>query len=111
TSSGCIATERCGLLISHFAISFRKKQVVIKKRRKEAFFSVLGRTPSQKTGSIEKIGASAGSGSVDAPAWAPLRDNYMLTNSKLKDWDKMPDTAAVDDFGLRPDADSSSDDE
>jgi len=24
------------------------------------------------------------------PAWAPLRDNYMLTSSKLKDWDKMP---------------------
>ena len=23
------------------------------------------------------------------PAWAPLRDSYMLTNSKLKDWDKM----------------------
>lgn len=31
-------------------------------------------------------------GEVDGegPAWAPLRDNYMLTNSKLKDWDKMP---------------------
>lgn len=26
----------------------------------------------------------------EGPAWAPLRDNYMLTNSKLKDWDKMP---------------------
>lgn len=25
----------------------------------------------------------------DGPAWAPLRDNYMLTSSKLKDWDKM----------------------
>lgn len=25
----------------------------------------------------------------EAPAWAPLRDNYMLTNPKLKDWDKM----------------------
>lgn len=27
---------------------------------------------------------------VEGPAWAPLRDNYMLTNSKLKDWDKFP---------------------
>lgn len=26
----------------------------------------------------------------EQPAWAPLRDNYMLTSSKLKDWDKMP---------------------
>ncbi|PKA58114.1 hypothetical protein AXF42_Ash019818 [Apostasia shenzhenica] len=25
----------------------------------------------------------------DEPAWAPLRDSYMLTSSKLKDWDKM----------------------
>lgn len=25
----------------------------------------------------------------EGPGWAPLRDNYMLTNSKLKDWDKM----------------------
>lgn len=28
--------------------------------------------------------------SGEGPSWAPLRDNYMLTNSKLKDWDKMP---------------------
>lgn len=26
----------------------------------------------------------------EQPAWAPLRDNYMLTSSRLKDWDKMP---------------------
>jgi len=24
----------------------------------------------------------------EAPVWAPLRDNYMLANPKLKDWDK-----------------------
>ena len=32
------------------------------------------------------------SGPVDGegPAWAPLRDSYMLTSSKLKDWDKIP---------------------
>ncbi|RWW81803.1 hypothetical protein BHE74_00009768 [Ensete ventricosum] len=29
--------------------------------------------------------------------WAPLRNNYMLTSSKLKDWDKMPEAAAVVD--------------
>lgn len=27
------------------------------------------------------------------PTWAPLRDTFMLTNSKLKDWDKMPVSA------------------
>lgn len=26
----------------------------------------------------------------EGPAWAPLCDNYMLTSSKLKDWDKKP---------------------
>lgn len=26
----------------------------------------------------------------EGPGWAPLRDNFMLTNPKLKDWDKMP---------------------
>ncbi|KAF8698665.1 hypothetical protein HU200_034914 [Digitaria exilis] len=30
----------------------------------------------------------------DEPAWAPLRDTYML-GSKLKDWDKMKDSAAL----------------
>ena len=35
--------------------------------------------------------ASTSKGEEDSnqPAWAPLRDSYMLTNSKLKDWDKM----------------------
>jgi hypothetical protein len=32
---------------------------------------------------------SKGEADGEGPAWAPLRDNYMLTNSKLKDWDKM----------------------
>lgn len=31
---------------------------------------------------------SSNSHEDEAPAWAPLRDNYMLTNPKLKDWDK-----------------------
>lgn len=34
--------------------------------------------------------ASSGPVDVEGPAWAPLRDSYMLTSSKLKDWDKMP---------------------
>lgn len=36
-----------------------------------------------------QVGASSGSVDGEAPGWAPLRDNYMLTNPKLKDWDKM----------------------
>ncbi|CAK7349158.1 unnamed protein product [Dovyalis caffra] len=61
-----------------------KDAKVIKKRRKEAFFSELGKKPVADTST--KVHASSGEG----PSWAPLRDNYMLTNSKLKDWDKIP---------------------
>ncbi|KAI3457693.1 hypothetical protein Pfo_014356 [Paulownia fortunei] len=86
-----------------------KDEKVIKKRRKEAFFSELGKTSSQSAGTAVKVGASSGSVDGEAPSWAPLRDNYMLTNPKLKDWDKMQDTNAADDFGRRSDADSSSD--
>ncbi|RXH78394.1 hypothetical protein DVH24_001912 [Malus domestica] len=45
--------------------------------------------------------AHTSKGAVDGegPAWALLRDNYILTNPKLKDWDKMPDTVVEDDIG------------
>lgn len=39
---------------------------------------------------VEQLNTSGGAADAEGPAWAPLRDNYMLTNSKLKDWDKMP---------------------
>lgn len=40
-----------------------------------------------------QVGASSGSADGEVPSWAPLRDNYMLTNPKLKDWDKMQVTS------------------
>ncbi|KAM6548554.1 hypothetical protein CsatB_020230 [Cannabis sativa] len=75
----------------------------LRKRRKDAFFSELGKTPL-----TAKAQTSTGQADGDAPGWAPLRDNYMLTNSKLKGWDKMPDNDATDDIG-RMSEDSSSD--
>ncbi|XP_076907855.1 uncharacterized protein LOC143564471 [Bidens hawaiensis] len=84
-----------------------KDAKVIQKRRKETFFSELGKTPS---GSDAKAGTS-GSAGDEGPAWAPLRDNYMLTNSKLKDWDKAADEPeAADDFGRQEDSSSEDDD-
>lgn len=82
-----------------------KDAKVIQKRRKEAFFSELGKTPSGSSAMV----ASGGDG--EGPAWAPLRDNYMLTTSKLKDWDKAADATpeATDDFG-RQEGSSSDDD-
>ncbi|KAL4562544.1 hypothetical protein LXL04_034751 [Taraxacum kok-saghyz] len=85
-----------------FNPSRSKDAKVIQKRRKEAFFSELGKPA--------KVSTSGGGGDGEGPAWAPLRDNYMLTTSKLKDWDKAADAPeAKDDFGREED--SSSDDE
>ncbi|KAJ8547794.1 hypothetical protein K7X08_021030 [Anisodus acutangulus] len=82
-----------------------KDEKAIKKRRREVFFSELGKTPSQTA--VSKAGAS-NSPKDEGPSWAPLRDNYMLTNPKLKDWDKNTDTVA-DDVRMSADSDSSDD--
>ncbi|KAL0281725.1 UNVERIFIED_CONTAM: hypothetical protein Sradi_7293300 [Sesamum radiatum] len=71
----------------------------------------LEKTSSQSAGTVAKVGTTNGSVDGETPAWAPLRDNYMLTNPKLKDWDKMRDANAVDDFGRPSDTDSSLDDD
>ncbi|KAF8107280.1 hypothetical protein N665_0124s0072 [Sinapis alba] len=71
-----------------------KDAKVLKKRRKEAFFSELGKAPRTDS----KAQKSSNTNEDEAPAWAPLRDNYMLANPKLKDWDKKQDTREGDDF-------------
>ncbi|KAJ4978137.1 hypothetical protein NE237_008917 [Protea cynaroides] len=75
------------------------------KRRKEAFFSELRKTSSQTRGKDTK-----GREADEAPGWAPLRDGYMLSSSKLKDWDKMPETAVRDDMHGFPMGNSSDED-
>ncbi|KAF8105667.1 hypothetical protein N665_0157s0232 [Sinapis alba] len=70
-----------------------KDSKVLKKRRKEAFFSELGKTRTDS-----KAQKASNSNDDEAPAWAPLRDNYMLANPKLKDWDKKQETREGDDF-------------
>lgn len=84
-----------------------KDAKVIRRRRKEAFFSELGKTSRD---SSSKGNTSSDPRNEEEPAWAPLRDNYMLTNPKLKDWDKMADSAIVDDVGMMSE-DSGSDDD
>lgn len=81
-----------------------KDAKVLRDRRKQAFFSELGKA-SAKTGN--KASTSNSQSGNEEPAWAPLRDSYMLTNHKLKDWDKMADKSAVD-TGMQ--SDSSDDD-
>ncbi|XP_028764608.1 RRP15-like protein isoform X3 [Neltuma alba] len=81
----------------------------IRKRTKEAFFSELGK-PLSATGTSGKAQTSKEKLEVEEPAWVPLRDNYMLTSSRLKDWDKVPEKVASDDFG-KISEDSSSDED
>ncbi|KAF5726529.1 hypothetical protein HS088_TW22G00207 [Tripterygium wilfordii] len=73
-----------------------KDAKVIKKRRKEAFFSELGKK-SLPVGA--KVDTFSGPKDSEGPSWAPLRDNYLLTNPKLKDWDKMQETNEADAVG------------
>ncbi|XP_039005673.1 RRP15-like protein isoform X2 [Hibiscus syriacus] len=87
-----------------------KDAKMIRKRSKEAFFSELGKTSFPVQNSSSKDNTSCDPSNDEGPAWAPLRDNYMLTNPKLKDWDKMADSAIVDDVG-RMSEDSGSDDD
>ncbi|OAY77001.1 RRP15-like protein [Ananas comosus] len=69
------------------------------KQRKQTFSPELKKSSTQGHGDHLPFNSSKLSNSVekendDEPGWAPLRDSYMLTSSKLKDWDKMPDPAA-----------------
>ncbi|OVA03107.1 Protein of unknown function DUF1665 [Macleaya cordata] len=87
-----------------------KDAKVLGKRRRSAFLSELRKKTSQAAGTSSKGTKSTGAEDDDGPAWAPLRDSYMLTSSKLKNWDKMEDTSVAHDTGGMP-PDSSSDED
>ncbi|KAF5960645.1 hypothetical protein HYC85_001854 [Camellia sinensis] len=84
-------TAQKGLNPSRF-----KDAKAIRKRRKDAFFSELGKTSSQAPGTLTMASTSTGTVDGEAPSWAPLQDGYMLTNPKLKNWDKMHETTVAD---------------
>ncbi|KAL7185984.1 hypothetical protein ACSBR2_027856 [Camellia fascicularis] len=98
-------TAQKGLNPSRF-----KDTKAIRKRRKDAFFSELGKTSSQAPGTLTTASTSTGTVDGEAPSWAPLQDGYMLTNPKLKNWDKMQETTIADDDIGRMSSDSSSED-
>ncbi|KAI8006900.1 hypothetical protein LOK49_LG07G02782 [Camellia lanceoleosa] len=87
-----------------------KDAKAIRKRRKDAFFSELGKTSSQAPGTLTMASTSTGTVDGETPSWAPLHDGYMLTNPKLKNWDKMQETTVADDDIGRMSSDSSSED-
>eukprot|EP01018_Ginkgo_biloba_P020198 Gb_04480 [translate_table: standard] len=79
-----------------------------KKESKAAFLSELrgaSISSSSKPAQFSSVTALSSSNmevkngqrdSLNEPRWAALRDDFMLTSSRLKDWDKMQDVAAVD---------------
>ncbi|TVU13183.1 hypothetical protein EJB05_40715 [Eragrostis curvula] len=80
---------------------------VLAKERKKTFLRELESTShqdkkSQPSSSFSKHIVK----DDDEPGWAPLRDTYML-GSKLKDWDKMQDSAAASEQTKVPVGDSS----
>ncbi|KAK4746593.1 hypothetical protein SAY87_025630 [Trapa incisa] len=87
-----------------------KDEKVIKKRRKEAFFTALGKRAASSSDTSAKVVESGERMGSEPPSWAPLRDNYMLTSCKLKDWDKMQEMPEDDDVGKSSHGSSSDDD-
>ncbi|KAI3920485.1 hypothetical protein MKX01_000824 [Papaver californicum] len=79
-----------------------KDAKVIAKRKRQAFLSEIRKKSSQP--------ADTSSKADNEPGWAPLRDSYMLSNSKLKNWDKMEDLGMTHDTGGMT-RDSSSDED
>ncbi|KAF8669767.1 hypothetical protein HU200_050936 [Digitaria exilis] len=74
-----------------------KDAKVLAKERKNTFLSELDMPSHQEIKSQAPSNFSKRTGKdedEDEPAWAPLRDTYML-GSKLKDWDKMKDSTAA----------------
>ncbi|KAH7664490.1 Ribosomal RNA-processing protein 15 [Dioscorea alata] len=85
------------------------------KRRKQAFLSEIQKPSTQSYDNTSKLNSSkfcipTNKEDNEESGWAPLRDTYMLTSSKLKDWDKMADPASIDEPESRH-MDSSSDEE
>ncbi|WVZ61468.1 hypothetical protein U9M48_011332 [Paspalum notatum var. saurae] len=80
---------------------------IIAKERKSTFLAELEKPSHQYNKNKASLNSSKHTGKdEDEPAWAPLRDTYML-GSKLKDWDKMKDSAAENEEKKIPLSDSS----
>ncbi|CAD6227095.1 unnamed protein product [Miscanthus lutarioriparius] len=72
-----------------------KDAKVLEKERKNTFLAELDMPSRQDKKSKASSNFSKHTGKdEDEPAWAPLRDTYML-GSKLKEWDKMKDSSAA----------------
>ncbi|GAB2285168.1 hypothetical protein Dimus_019620 [Dionaea muscipula] len=104
------AINKAQIVARHSDPSTSKNEKALRKRRNEVFFSELKKSQSADVAGKASFTRSRAD-SEQQPSWAPLRDSYMLTNSKLKDWDKMADTAVDDQAGRIQDDSSNDEDE
>ncbi|KAL9251292.1 hypothetical protein AKJ16_DCAP03469 [Drosera capensis] len=74
-----------------------KNEKASRKRRYQVFFSELKKSQSGDAGGKAFVPSSQED--KEQPSWAPLRDNYLLTDSKLKNWVKMAEDADNEDAG------------
>ncbi|ERN10139.1 RRP15-like protein [Amborella trichopoda] len=93
------AVNKAQLVQKGVRVSKSKDAKELGKKSKEAFLAELRKESlptrfNPMTSSVNKA-TKTEEGKNNDPGWALLRDNYMLTSSKLKDWDKMPGGAAT----------------
>ncbi|KAK8964191.1 hypothetical protein KSP40_PGU015182 [Platanthera guangdongensis] len=86
-----------------------KDAKALAKQTKQTFLSELKKSTSTTVLNSSKK-SHLNKANEDEPGWAPLRDSYMLTSSKLKDWDKMEDSASVGGHKIMSDGSSSDED-
>ncbi|KAI0488368.1 hypothetical protein KFK09_028198 [Dendrobium nobile] len=86
-----------------------KDAKALAKQRKKTFLSELKKSTSTTLNSSQDTHFNKTN--EEELGWAPLRDGYMLTSSKLKDWDKMEDSASIGGRTKMPSDESSSDED
>lgn len=86
-----------------------KDAKALAKQTKQTFLSELKKSTSTAVFNSSKKSHSNNL-NEDEPGWAPLRDSYMLTGSKLKDWDKMEDPVSIGEHKIMSDGSSSDED-
>lgn len=87
-----------------------KDAKALAKQRKDTFLSELKKSTATSTFNSSKVSHFNKTNNEEL-GWAPLRDSYMLTSSKLKDWDKMEDSASIGGHTNMPSDESSSDED
>lgn len=86
-----------------------KDAKALAKQRKHTFLSELKKSTATSTFNSSQV-SHFNKTNDEEPGWAPLRDGYMLTSSKLKDWDKMEDSASIGLTNMPSDESSSDED-